>query len=408
MFAFAASGINQVFGSATNLLIGVYLVRHMIPAEFGLYNIAFAVTITIAAIGNAMFLIPMTVGIPREDPIARHRFMLEYIMTSAICMITAGLVAALTVIALVMTNWLDSAVAVFALPTIASSLGFYLKDAMVQAGYNQGREGTTILINLSSVVSIGLLILLSSWMFNSVSAAWAILGYTISQFVALGIGYALVFGNMRFPSSSVLAATARKLVGQSFWPACATALSLLRTQGHTVIVAGMIGPAGVAAINASRLVFAPVQMAQPALVRAAMPRLVRKLHLDRQAFQRSTIAITCVLGVFSLVYCLMVTAIGPWIFPLIVGNVYRYSSIMLVAWGCYITLVAIRSGVELNQQALQHFKGLARANVPACAMSLIGAYVLTRTNGPPGAVFGLALGEATIIGYLFFRIRNSD
>lgn len=408
LLAFMASGVNQVFGSATNLFIGVYLIRHMVPADFGRYNIAFAVTITVAAIGNAMFLIPMTVGIPHDDPNARNRFMLEYIATSALCLASAGAVMALAAIGLIYVKWLSWGDAAFAIPTICSCLSFFLKDAMVQAGYNQGRESTTILINIASVASIALLILISLLRMPTVTAPWAIVGYTISQLVALGVGYALVFGAMPLPTFATLRATTHKLLGQAFWPACASALSLLRAQAHTVVVAGLIGPAGVAAINASRLIFAPVQMAQPALVRAAMPRLVRQLRTNRQAFQRGTIAITGALGLFSLFYCLTAIAAGPWIFPIVVGHGYQYSAIMLLAWGCFLTCVALRSGIELNQQALQRFKSLAGINVPASAASLLGAYALTRSNGPPGAVFGLAIGEIVIIAFLFFRIRAAD
>lgn len=408
LLAFIASGVNQAFGSATNLFIGIYLVRHMAKEDFGLYNIAFAVTITCAAIGNAMFLIPMTVGIPDGRPEVRSRFMLEYIATSALCMASSCVIMLLAIIGLIYVKWLSWSDAAFIIPTIFSCIAFFLKDAMVQAGYNQGRERVTILINVASAVSIALLILISLWVMPIVTAPWAIIGYAISQLVALGVGYALIFGAMPLPTFKILIFLTSKLLGRAFWPACASALSLLRAQAHTVVVAGLIGPAGVAVINASRLIFAPVQMVQPALVRAAMPRLVRQLRVDRQAFQRSTVAITLALGLFSLVYCLTAIMAGHWLFPIVVGHGYQYSATMLMAWGCFLTCVALRSGIELNQQALQRFKSLAGINVPACAASLLGVYALTRTNGPSGAVFGLAIGEIVIIGFLVFRIRTGD
>lgn len=407
LFAFAASGINQVFGSATNLLIGVYLVRHMVPAEFGLYNISFAVTITIAAIGNSIFLIPMTVGMPHDDSMARNHFMLGYISTSAVCMIFAGLAASLIFIFLVSMSFLNIEYSSFIFPIIISCLSFFLKDAMVQAGYNQGRESTTIIINLISAISILILIFISSLFVKNLTAPWAIMGYSISQLTALGVGYAVVFGRTRLPEFSVIRSTTGKLLGAALWPACASALSLLRAQAHTIVVAGVVGPAGVAAINASRLIFAPVQMAQPALVRAAMPRLVRKLRTDLPAFQRGTLLITGILGTLSVIYCSIILMFGPWVFPIVIGKGYNYSALMLLAWGSYITLGALRSGVELNQQALQRFKSLAAANLPACAVALIAAYALTLVSGPPGAVFGLALGEVTIIIFLFLRMRRS-
>lgn len=407
LLAFAASGINQIFGSATNLLIGIYLVRHMLPAEFGLYNIAFAITIAMAAIGNGVFLIPMTVNVPHSNSISRNRFLLDYIATSAVCTTAMGLIAVLGVAAAVMGGWLNPPAAEFILATIASCLGFFLKDAIVQAGYNQGRESATILINIASAVTVAILIIVSASL-HTLSATWAIAGYALSQFISIGAGYILVFGRLQLPTILIVRTTMKKLLTQAFWPACASTLSLLRSQAHTVVAAALIGPAGVAAINASRLVFAPVQMAQPALVRAAMPRLVRRLHVDRQAFRRGTLAITGALGIFSFVYCLIVTAVGPWIFPLVVGPKYQYSSLMIFAWGIYLTLVALRSGIELNQQALQRFKGLAGVNVPASAASLLGAVVLTNIIGSPGAVFGLAIGEIVIIALLSFRMRTPE
>lgn len=408
LLAFVASGVNQIFGSATNLMIGVYLVRHMSPADFGRYNISFAVTITVAAIGNAIFLIPMTVGIPHDSADVRNRFLLDYIATAAACMLTVGFVVLLAAIALVYAEWMSWEYAAVVILTVFSCIGFFLKDAIVQAGYNQGRERITILINIASVASVALLILYSVERFPAVTAPSAIIGYTISQLVALGVGYGLVFGAMPLPAFATLWTLTHKLLGKAFWPACASTLSLLRAQAHTVVVAGLIGPAGVAAINAGRLVFAPVQMVQPALVRAAMPRLVRQLRIDRKAFQQGTIAITGILGLISFLYCVTAVAAGPWVFPIVVGLGYEYSPAMMMAWGCFITCVALRSGIELNQQALQRFKRLTWINVPACAASLLAAYLLTQTIGPPGAVFGLATGEVVIIIFLSSRIRVSS
>jgi O-antigen/teichoic acid export membrane protein len=405
LLAFVASGANQVFGSATNLLIGIFLVRHMAPAEFGLYNIAFAVTITTAAIGNSVFLIPMTVSIPHDDPAVRDRFMLDYVATSAVCMAGLGLVAALAVATGMAAGWLGWHDAVFAYSTILACLGFYLKDAMVQGGYNQGRERATILINVASAGAVAVLIVTSTFSGRSFNAPVAILGYALSQFAALTVGYALVFARLPLPQFAAIGATAKKLIGNGFWPACSSALSLLRQQAHTVVVAGLIGPAGVAAVNASRLVFAPVQLAQPALVRAAMPRLVRALRVDRGAFRRGTLAITGALGAFSFVYSLTAVAAGPWIFPLIVGPRYGYVPLMLLAWGCYLTLVALRSGIELNQLALQRFKALAWINLPGALASVIGAVAFTQIAGPPGALFGLAAGEVVIILLLALKLR---
>lgn len=406
LFAFASSGVNQVFSSATNLLIGFYLVRKMAPAEFGLYNIAFAITIAVAAIGNAVFLIPMTVGVPHDDDPARDRWMLDYIATATLSLSVIGLVLLVAAGIGVRAGLLDVKGSVFTVTTIVSCLSFFLKDSMVQAGYNQGREQTTILINIASAASIALLILIGELWVQDLTAPFAITGYALSQLCALGVGYVLMFRGMTAPATTSLRAIARRLLSAAFWPASSSALALLRAQAHIVVVAAMIGPAGVAVINASRLIFAPVQMAQPALVRAAMPRLVRQLRVDRARFQRSTIAITLGLGAFSLVYCLAMVSAGPWMFRVVVGPQYEYSSLMLIAWGVFVTCVAVRSGLELNQQALQQFKALAGIGLPASLASLAGAYLLTLAGGPPGAVFGLAIGEVSIIALLVLRMRR--
>ena len=406
LLAFAASGANQVFSSATNLLIGFFLVRQMAPAEFGLYNIAFAITITIAAIGNSVFLIPMTVGVPHDDDAARDRWMLDYIATATLSLSVIGLVVLATAGVGVGAGLLDGKGAAFAATTVASCVGFFLKDSMVQAGYNQGRERTTILINVASAASIALLILAGELWLENLTAPWAITGYALSQFCALYVGYMLMFRGMTAPAATSIRAIARRLLGAALWPASSSALSLLRAQAHTLVVAALIGPAGVAVINASRLIFAPVQMAQPALVRAAMPRLVRQLRVDRARFRRSTITITLGLGAFSLLYCLAMISAGSWIFRVVVGPQYEYSSLMLIAWGVFVTCVAMRSGLELNQQALQQFKALAGVGLPASLASLAGAYFLTLASGPAGAVFGLAIGETTIIALLVIRMRR--
>lgn len=72
--ALSVSVLNQVVSSGTNFLFGLYLVRILAPAEFGLYGIGFAISLLYVGVGNALFLTQMVVHLPDKAVLERNAY----------------------------------------------------------------------------------------------------------------------------------------------------------------------------------------------------------------------------------------------------------------------------------------------------------------------------------------------
>ena len=72
--ALSVSVLNQAVSSGTNFVLGLYLVRVLTPANFGLYSIGFAIGIFFFGIGNSLFLTQMVVHTPGKSENDRMQY----------------------------------------------------------------------------------------------------------------------------------------------------------------------------------------------------------------------------------------------------------------------------------------------------------------------------------------------
>lgn len=407
MLAFFASGMNQVFGSFTNLLLNVYLVRHMLPHDFGLYNIAFAITISVGAIANGVFLLPMTVDMPHDDPRARDRFMLDVIGSVVVTAVHLGAIAIAIATCGQALELVGIDAVAFVSATALSCAAYLFKECMTQAGFNQGRERVAVWINVASAAATGTFVT-AAVLFNlHLEASHAISIYAVGQAVGMIVGYRLIFRGVAPPSPARAWSGTGHLLRRGLWSAASSLLAILRTQAHTIVVTVLLGPVGVAQINAARLMFAPIPMIQPALVRAAMPRLVKQLRRDVSAFRKSALLLTLGLGAMSAIFGAALLTIGPWAFRYVVSGDYNYSAALFGAWALVFTLAAVRGGLELELQALARFVVLTRIGLITMITTLVAVLALTYMLGAAGALFGLAIGEL-VTCFLLFRTAQGE
>lgn len=134
--------------SGTNFALGLYLVRVLTPADYGLYGIGFAVSLFYAGIGNALFLTQMVVHTPDKAPEDRIRYAGRMLV-----LVTTFCAATLTLAGLVFYagGMLWPPVvnhAGFGLAVTAASIAFLMKDFFVRYAYNTRNEIGALAMNL--------------------------------------------------------------------------------------------------------------------------------------------------------------------------------------------------------------------------------------------------------------------
>ncbi|OPY00577.1 MAG: Polysaccharide biosynthesis protein [Syntrophorhabdus sp. PtaB.Bin047] len=404
--ALVVSGLNQAVSSGTNFVLGVCLVRMLSPSEFGLYGIGFAISLFYAGIGNALFLTQMVVHAPDKSPEERRPYAGRILLLElSFCALTASL----GVVMLLAGGLLWDSMArhtMFALSVMAASVAHLLKEFFTGHAYNVRKEPWALSIHCVVAVVTVVLLWAQYRFVGSPDAAIALLVYATAQ----ASGALLGFGVSRLPVFHSLAAlieTLREVFCGGKWAGIAGVVCFARIQVYTIVVASLMGPVGVAKLNASRLLVVPATMLTPALGQVAMPRLAGLRQRGEFQLQRLGLAVAFVLLTVAVTYNTILLCGYDMIVNRVWGDKYGGLFALTALWSLYTCLLALRNGMEMIGQILKKFKNLSRINAYSAIISLVATYLLTINHGLPGALVGLIIGEITQLWLIHNMLRQS-
>ena len=398
--ALSISVINQVVSSGTNFALGIYLVRALTPTEFGLYGIGFATCLFYAGIGNALLLTQMVVHTPDKSPDDRLPYAGRmFLLVSLFCVATVILISLI----LQLGNFVWASMAQysqFVIAITAASVAYLLKDFFVRHAYNVRREPIALAVNVAVACMMAVLLSLQHIFKKSFDEEMALWIYAVSNVSGAALGFLLSWLPITV-QRNMLCADLREALHGGKWASVTNLVYFARTQAHTIVVASLLGPVGVAKLNAARLLVTPAIMLSPTISQVAMPRLAAARELGVQRMIKLGRIITFALLSVSLLYCAVLLGGYDLIVATVINGNYQGMFLITALWCLWACLASIRNGAELVAQVLKRFKGLSGVNSIGALVSLVATYVLTTIYGLPGALFGLVLGKFVMIIFLF-------
>lgn len=399
----SVSVLNQVVSSGTNFALGIYLVRTLTPAEFGLYGIGFTISLFYMGIGNALFLTQMVVYAPDKMPDDRLPYAGRmFLLLTLFCVATV--LFFVPILLMVSTVWESAArYAEFASAITAASITYLLKEFFVRHAYNVRQEAWALAIHVAIACTTVVLLWIQHQFITSFNVEMALWIYAATQISGAILGHLLVRLPVATHRWSALLSDLREAWHGGKWASMINLLFFARTQAHTIVVASLLGPVGVAKLNATRLLITPVVMLTPALSQVAMPRLAAARGQGQRWLMKLSLFFTSTLLFVSMFYCTILLVGYDLIVNKIFGANYQGLFALTVLWCLWTCLFAVRTGAEIVGQVLKKFKSLTLVNMLSAFFSLTATYILTTIYGLPGSLIGLLLGEILLIT-LIFRI----
>jgi len=397
--ALSISVANQVVSSGTNFGMGVYLVRVLSPEDYGLYGIGFAISLFYAGIGNALFLLQMVVLAPNKALEDR----LPYAARIFLTVLCFAFLSFLLVILIFIIGGFGSSLLVqykqYGIGVAAASASYLVKEFYVRHAYNVRREGLALAIHF--VLAASLIVLLSGLHFvnQTVSVEVAIWAYAFAHAVASLSGYFLAGLPLQGITCDSMIEDVKDAWHGGKWALLTNFVYFMRIHAHTIIIAAVIGPLGVAKLNASRLFVTPAVMLTPALSQVFLPWMAntngdspKQAHFIGQLF---TLAL---LGV-AIIYSLSILSAFDFVSPLIVGE--RYDSIfwLVAAWCVYACVMSLRNGQEIMVQVYKVFKKQMFATTLSAIFTIFFVWLLSGVIGIVGAVLGMCIGECLLVWF---------
>lgn len=404
----SVSVLNQCVGSGANFALGLYLVRTLIPMEFGLYGIALVACLLYAGLGDGLFLKQMVVHLPDRRRIERACYAASILALVGLFSLSTLMLASLLIGAALMAGWPSVDLGHLALATVASAIANLMKNYFVTLAYSLKQESKALTVNTAWAFALLLILATlhdSGWVTDAASALWI---FAAANLVAALFG----FGITSLPLKEVRWQAMRHDFAEAFvggrWAAGGTTVIWLQSQAYVYVTTIFVGPMGVALANASRMLVTPFTFLLPAITQLLLPRLAGLRNSDKGAMYRMGELYTVFLAGLGALYLLILWFGATKLIPLLVGERYSVEEILplLMAWGCVLLLQLTRDGASLTMLALKAFRRLLFVNAATATVAIFTSVILAIWFGIPGAIFGVGVGEALLAASLWYLIRR--
>jgi len=405
--AVSVSVMNQVISSGTNFALGIYLVRMLAPADFGLYGIGFAISLFYAGIGNALFLTQMVVHTPDKAPEDRLPYAGRmFVLLTGFCFCT---IALLTVLLLLLgaTPWEPVARhAGLAAAVIGASVAYLLKDFFVRHSYTARREPWALYVNATVAFTLAVLFLILRQTKTEIDSTTGLWIYAASNITGAVIGLMLARLPLHALKASALAVDAREAWRGGKWALNGTSISWLQSQAYMYITAILAGPVGVAHANAARLFITPAAVLMPALSQVVMPRFATQFSTHPEKIRPIWSLFTVGLIIAAIFYSAILLSTADIVTPLLLKEEYEHITPLIAAWCLLLIFQFSLGGTSIVLQIMKLFKTLTILNVKSACLAIAAVFVLTKMFGVQGAILGAAAGELALSVLMYQAVKQ--
>jgi O-antigen/teichoic acid export membrane protein len=374
----------QFSSSATNLALSVFAGRALGPSGLGVVFIGFAALQVVQALTRSVLVQPLiahTAARPKGE-----REQLAGVGVTVAVLIGVGATALLgAVAALVRDSSLREALLLFA-PWIVPSLLHELWKAVLFQEGKGGRAAASEAARLAVMVGATPLVLGGSS--YRLVAIWG-----IGSLVALAIASASYRIRPRAPRSSIVAwrdagwelgrwLGARELAFQSSGYAT------------TIVLALVIGTAGVGGLRSAEVLFSPFSFVAAALAFPALPLLVRAADDSFVATRRLALVLSSVATLLGLAYFVVMIISRSWLLPQIFGSEFEPFASLVWPMGTAQLFHSVGFGFVLWLTASKRGRAAFENGLLWAVSSLTAATGLAVAFGTTGAAWGMTIAAA--------------
>jgi O-antigen/teichoic acid export membrane protein len=403
--ALLLSLLNQVISSGSNFAVGVYLARTLPLHDYGIYGICYGICMLYVGVGNAIILTQMLVTMAEVDAPQQTAYASQMLQSVLILGVLSLLLVGVTLLAAFL---FDPGLADY-FPTIAAvalmSILFLCKEFFIRYAYIMRVERLAVWVSGLAVAVLGVGLAIE----RAAGVPLTVVHVLLLSAAGMAIGALIGYRNspLRIPPDvrgSVTAFIASWQHGR--WALGGVAVSWVQSQTYTYVLAALLGPTGVGQANAARIFVSPFSFLIPAVNQIAMPRLADLRQAQPHLVMRVGLQLTAGLLVLAILYSFVLLQSLPMVADLILGRQDPAVQSLVWIWCVVVCNQMILNGGSTMLQVLRRFRALALLSAASAIAAVLSALVLVRLVGPPGAIWGVAVGEVLLSLMVWGEIRR--
>jgi len=388
---FGSAIVVQGLLSATNLIVGLILIRRTTNTEYGYFVLVSTTSLLLAGLQSAFIQPPLVIRMSRATQPERADLVGGVYRGQRRILAGVAALAAALVVTLTLAGVLGPHLGFIALAAVAA-----LRAALYREFFR------TVLLSyrlsfdvLKADICYGAIVLLGVPL-ATLSAAPAA-GAILSIGLAAAIGGVLLSRslwrheawNPHGPVSML-----REMAPLGTWSALGSATHWAFSQGYNYVVAGTMEVSAVAGLAATRLLMMPVNLLSAGISSLMMATSSAWLnaHGPTKLFRR-LLLIASGLGALALCYFVLVWALRDLILARVMHKQFAQSGVLVALWSAVFLVMLFRDQLNFLPGASGLHRRLMGVTSIAAIISLAVGYAAIRRYGAVGAPFGVLVGE---------------
>ena len=385
---------DPVVVSGTRFVVGWLLARRASPEQYGAYVLGFSAILILEIVPSALITWPLAVSGAQKTAAELGAYVSRIALMEAVLSTVLSL-GLWTTASLVPGSWISDPVRLAFRAAAVASLFLQGQELCRRVMLTRSRMGSALANDVLLAVAqvAGVLLLARGGRLDAPHALLAIAAAAALAFLAGVAQIRSVWQRVRGGFAEV----ARENWDFGRWVLGSRIGEGLLNHASNFVVAALAGLAGTAAMEAPRLLLAPVQVVSFGWMNFMLPRgAITLADQGPAALVRFVHRAAAVSGAVFLAFGLAVAAAPDLYLRLLYAGRYR-EPLVLRLWAASYVLLGIRVILSATLYLMRR-SDLMMVAVLACgAGSLALTAALTRPLGPTGAVSARLLGEASLL-----------
>jgi|GEM_PF-2170111 len=395
--------LDQSFLSGVNFLVTIILIKTVSKGEYGYYSIAFAISLFLVSVQNAIVTTPLSVLLAAKKSDEKQNYVRTLCWGQFIAILPA-VVIGLILIGMLYHLGLDGIKTSIAMGLCLASAGILLREFGRAYHYAEQLPQSVLKLDLCYITLYFSLIALTTYIFK-LSVALI--------FIFMGLSGAIAF--MIFCYHKLPINLNRNLIKESFaenwklgkWAILGVVTTHIQRYSHLYILGALIGSDAVADVSASRLLFMPFLLIEIGWGKVTIPHgsiLRENKRLNR--YFKELIVISLGLGLAIFLYATLISLFSGQLEKYLYTEKYASAFNFVFLWAAIFAIDWIKANASFGLQVVKKFESLAKINIFTMIITVLSTYLFIKLFGIKGALFAILLGEVIFAFILWWVLTT--
>lgn len=398
------STLDQALLSASNFIVGVYLIKSVGKLEYGTYVLGYAVVLLLVGVQNALVSTQMIVLSPYKDSATRRRFCGSLAVGQYCIFIPLVILGVCGAVVAYESGFMSASD-----KHLSYAIGIAILGTLLREFYRAYFFITSQIVEVIIIDVLYVTLLLSGLFLADFPAeslhliAIGLLG--VASFVAGSVAAFLSKVRLCFKWKEMILSLG-EVWPQGRWSLGGVAVTWIQDQSYVYLLSAMGGRAATADASASRLFFAPLALLNTGFTRVLMPRWAELWRIkDIKVMKDIAFKVKAIFTILIVGYVSALLMSKDVVTNWVLTAEYSDLSLLIILWGVVFLVQVIRSNYASMLQVLGAFRSLTIANLASATVVIsIGTYLIAK-YGAAGSVTALIVGEL-VLTFLLAIILN--